>query len=356
MTKSSIAERVAEPVRRAEARYELRRSAERQFAPGSNESCAAGRPVGGSLQSAIGNRGVQRILGPAAVQRKRDGLGEEIGERSTGMRLTRQSALGQIPMITFQQNLGNRTVMRLFQRFGWKSGDDKVARKCNCGATGKAECAECSKKRVAARSQAEGILQRQAQPGQGTAAAQQVMTQADAARKSVLQKAQAAVRQLQIACAEKADPNLMVQALPDQVRAFMAWIATGPSDDDFCDKVALVASDISKNLSMDLPPLSFVSAAEMADPNEICNINHQFPYAFFQGNQIRICPKLISAPASTQALTLIHEMFHEPSFAMSHDAPGTINSAHCHSDSNECVGNPYCVTNVIGDLGGGGTM
>jgi hypothetical protein len=115
-------------------------------------------------------------------------------------------------------------------------------------------------------------------------------------------------------------------------------------------------SDISKNMSMSLPPPYFPSAQEMSDPNELCNLGNQFAAADYEDYQVRICPKFLTSQYSNvgRALLLTHELFHESSFGMSHNTLDVMNTAHCGlSGSDEAVANPYCVTNVVGDLGAG---
>jgi hypothetical protein len=81
---------------------------------------------------------------------------------------------------------------------------------------------------------------------------------ADTIRASILQGARFRLRQVEIACSEQADPNLLLQALPFEVGVFVAWLGFGPWDDSFCTKVTLVRSDLEKNLSMTPPPPYFV--------------------------------------------------------------------------------------------------
>jgi hypothetical protein len=215
---------------------------------------------------------------------------------------------------------------------------------------------------------AERMLQAQGSPSNtpGTAtptsatqapvAPQDQIAQADSLRPAILRNAWVSVRQLQIACQEQADPTLLTQALPDQVRSFYAWLGIGPSDPDFCGEVALVLSDIDKNLNMTLPPPYFPTPQEMADPNELCNLGNQFAAANYEDTQVRICPKLLTSQFTDvgRALILTHELFHEPSFGMVHLTVEVMNTSHCGvSASEEAVANPYCVTNVIGDLGAG---
>ncbi|MBK5124369.1 hypothetical protein IQ288_31530 [Burkholderia sp. R-69980] len=185
---------------------------------------------------------------------------------------------------------------------------------------------------------------------------QNQIAQADALRQSILQKAQVSVRQLQIACDKQAAPDQLIAALPDQARAFSAWLGIGPDNADFCSEVALVLSDISKNLNMTLPPPYFPTPQEMADPNELCNVGNQFAVADYENTQVRICPRLLGSQFTEvqRALILTHELFHEPSFGMSHATLDVMNTSHCGlGATDEAVGNPYCVTNVIGDLGAG---
>ena len=196
-------------------------------------------------------------------------------------------------------------------------------------------------------------------PGTAAPAAgspQDQIAQADSLRLVLLRNARTSVRQLQIACQEQADPTLLTQALPDPVRAFYAWLGIGPADPDFCAEVALVLSDIDKNLGMTLPPPHFPTAQEMADPNELCNVANQFVAADYESTQVRICPKLLTVQFTNvgRALILTHELFHEASFGMSHATLEVMNAEHCGiGDAEEALGNPYCVTNVIGDLAAG---
>jgi hypothetical protein len=187
------------------------------------------------------------------------------------------------------------------------------------------------------------------------ASPQDVVAQADSLRQTILANAWRSVRQLQIACQEQADPTLLTQALPDQIRSFYAWLGIGPSDPQFCGMVALVLNDISKNMSMSLPPPYFPTPDELMDPNNICSVGNNFVAANFEGFQVTICPKFTGSYSDVaRALTLTHELFHDPSFGMSHDTLDVMNTAHCgFAGSDEAVANPYCVTNVIGDLGAG---
>lgn len=192
--------------------------------------------------------------------------------------------------------------------------------------------------------------------GAGPPSPAAVVDQADALRVKILSNAWTSVRQLEIACEEQADPTLMTQALPDQVRSFYSWIGIGPVDPSFCTKVGLVLSDISKNMNMSLPPPYFPTPQEMADPKQLCNLGNQFAVARYEDFQVRICPKFFSSQFSDvqRALFLTHELFHEPSFGMGHPTLDVMNTGHCGlAGADEAVSNPYCVTNVVGDLGAG---
>ena len=92
------------------------------------------------------------------------------------------------------------------------------------------------------------------------------IAQADSVRRAILRKALVSVRQLQIACQEQGDATLLTTALPDQVLvAFYAWLGMGgPYDPNFCLEVALVLSDIAKNLYMSLPPPYFLTSREIS--------------------------------------------------------------------------------------------
>jgi hypothetical protein len=181
---------------------------------------------------------------------------------------------------------------------------------------------------------------------------QEMIDRAKTLRLEFLNRAGFRVRQLEIACEKQAEPGLITQAFPNEVRAFVAWIGVSPWNDSFCNMVALTKSDIEKSLNMSLPPPFFAGADD-----EFCQLGNQFPFANYEDTQIRICPKMVNPQLSNstwRALILIHELFHEPSFGMSHPTLDVMNSEHCGSmGSDEAISNPYCVTNAIGQLGGG---
>jgi hypothetical protein len=188
-----------------------------------------------------------------------------------------------------------------------------------------------------------------------TASPQELMDQGNALRMQFLHRAALRVRQLQIACEKQSDPFLLIQALPEEVRAFVAWLGVTPWEDSFCVLVDWVKRLIEQNMNMVVPPFLFAGAED-----EFCKLNNEFALANFERTQIRICPRLVDPQTSSptlRALILIHEMFHDPSFQMGHFGLEAMDSAHCgFMGSFEAASNPYCVTNVIGQLGGDATM
>lgn len=243
-----------------------------------------------------------------------------------------------------QRTVGNQAVLRLL------SGSNSWG------------CSRASNPPTAAQvASADGFSNAQGGPpgpaaGAAPASPSAIVALVDALRVKILSTAWTSVRQLQIACQKQADPTLLTQALPDQVRFFYSWIGIGPVDPSFCTKVGLVLSDISKNMNMSLPPPYFPTPQEMADPKQLCNLGNQFAVARYEDFQVRICPKFFSSQFSDvqRALFLTHELFHEPSFGMGHPTLDVMNTGHCGlAGADEAVSNPYCVTNVIGDLGVG---
>ena len=184
------------------------------------------------------------------------------------------------------------------------------------------------------------------------ASPQELMNQGNALRMQFLQRAALRVRQLQIACEKQTDPFLLIQALPDEVRAFVSWLGVMPGEGSFCVLVDWVKRLIEQNMRMVVPPFFFATL-----PDQLCSLGNELPLANFEQSQIRICPGLVDSQRSNttlRALILIHEMFHDPSFRMEHPTLDVMNSAHCgFMGSFEAVSNPYCVTNLIGQLGGG---
>ncbi len=181
---------------------------------------------------------------------------------------------------------------------------------------------------------------------------QAMMDAANTTRLAYLSRARARLRLLQIACEEAADPLMLTQAMPEEVRPFVAWLGVLPTDKSFCAMVNWMKALVEENMGMTVPPFFF------ADANDaFCQLGNQFPNANYEGTQIRICPKTVN-PALTNStarvLILIHELFHDPRFQMEHPTMEVMNTAHCGTlGVFEAITNPYCVTNVIGSLGGG---
>jgi hypothetical protein len=180
---------------------------------------------------------------------------------------------------------------------------------------------------------------------------QALMDEANSIRLYYLARTRDRLGQLQIACKEKADPLMLTQAMPEEVRPFVAWLGVLPTDSSFCSMVNWMKALVEETQGITMPPYFF------AGPDDaLCKYNKEFAFAIYEGSQIRICPKTVD-PARTnstaRALILIHELFHDPRFKMEHP-PGTMDTAHCGSMGVlEAITNPYCVTNVIGSLGGG---
>jgi uncharacterized protein DUF4157 len=181
---------------------------------------------------------------------------------------------------------------------------------------------------------------------------QQMMDAANTTRLSFLARAKDRLGQLQIACKENADPLMLTQAMPEEVRPFVAWLGVLPTDKSFCPLVDWVKAMVEETQGMTVPPFFF------AGPDDkFCNLGGGFPLANYEGTQIRICPKAVD-PAQTNStartLILIHELFHDPRFQMEHPTLDVMNTSHCGTlGPFEAITNPYCVTNVIGSLGGG---
>ena len=181
---------------------------------------------------------------------------------------------------------------------------------------------------------------------------QQMMDDANTTRLSFLARAKDRLAQLQIACKEKADSVMLTQAMPEEVRPFVAWLGVLPSDTTFCPMVDWVKAMVEETQGMTVPPFFF------AGPDDkFCQLAGGFALANYEGTQIRICPRAVD-PARTNStartLILIHELFHDPRFQMEHPTADVMNTSHCGTMGTfEAITNPYCVTNVIGSLGGG---
>jgi hypothetical protein len=191
-----------------------------------------------------------------------------------------------------------------------------------------------------------------ATPTAPTSPQQALMDEANSTRLAFLNRAKDRARLLQIACEKGAHPVLLTQAMPEEVRPFVAWLGVLPSDSSFCAMVNWMKALIEETQGMTVPPFFF---AGPTDP--ICQYRNEFAFAVYEGTQIRVCPKTVD-PARTnstaRALILIHELFHDPRFQMEHPTEEVQNTSHCgHMGVFEAITNPYCVTNVIGSLGGG---
>ncbi|HEV2956331.1 MAG TPA: hypothetical protein VGX95_09440 [Xanthobacteraceae bacterium] len=109
---------------------------------------------------------------------------------------------------------------------------------------------------------------------------------------------------------------------------------------------------------MSLPPFYFPGISAPPEANEMCNrIPGNWMWAHYEDYQIRICPTLLASGKRDidRALTLTHEIFHEPSFVMGHETPEVNDTQHCGAlggDSDEMLNNPYCVTKFVGIVGG----
>jgi Domain of unknown function (DUF4157) len=181
---------------------------------------------------------------------------------------------------------------------------------------------------------------------------QALMNDANSIRLYYLARSRDRLGQLQIACQEKADPLLLMQAMPEEVRPFVAWLGVLPTDSSFCAMVNWMKGLVEATQGMTVPPFFF------AGPDDaFCKYQNEFAFARYEDTRIKICPKTVD-PARTnstaRALVLIHELFHDPRFQMDHPTPEVMNTEHCGSQGPfEAITNPYCVTNVIGSLGGG---
>jgi len=181
---------------------------------------------------------------------------------------------------------------------------------------------------------------------------QELMDEADAIRLSLLSRAISKAHEVEIACDEKADPQLMVEALPQEVRPFVSWLGTLPTSSSFCPLVSWARALMIENKNLTVPPYFFAGPDD-----EICTLGNNFAYARFEDTQIRICPKTVDTArtnSTARALILTHELFHDDLFQMGHPTMEVMNSEHCGSmGSFEAITNPYCMTNVIGHLAGG---
>ena len=179
-----------------------------------------------------------------------------------------------------------------------------------------------------------------------------MMDDANSTRLYYLARAKDRLGQLQIACKEQADPVMLTKAMPEEVRPFVAWLGVLPSDKTFCPMVDWVKALVEETQGMTVPPFFF------AGPDDaFCKLGNNFAFARYEDTQIRICPKTVD-PAQTNStarvLILIHELFHDPRFQMDHPTMEVMNTSHCGTMGTfEAITNPYCVTNVIGSLGGG---
>ena len=178
------------------------------------------------------------------------------------------------------------------------------------------------------------------------------MNDANATRLYYLARAKDRLGQLQIACKEQADPLLLVKAMPEEVRPFVAWLGVLPTDNWFCGTVDYMKNLVELNAGMTVPPFVFAGPED-----ELCKQANEFALANYETIFIRICPRTVD-PARTNStertLVLIHELFHDESFHMEHPTLNVMNTEHCGSlGPIEALTNPYCVTNVIGSLGGG---
>jgi hypothetical protein len=209
----------------------------------------------------------------------------------------------------------------------------QLQRKCACGqhTVGGGDCAECSKKQQ--------TLQRSAHIGEQTTP----------------REAPPIVHATLRSSGRPLDANtraLMESRLGHDLRPFVSWLGTLPTDSSFCPLVSWARALMIENQNMTVPPFFFAGPDD-----EICKLGNNFAYARFEDTRIRICPKTID-PARTnsvlRALILTHELFHAPLFQMDHPTPDVMNSEHCGSmGSFEAITNPYCMTNVIGHLAGG---
>jgi Domain of unknown function (DUF4157) len=184
-----------------------------------------------------------------------------------------------------------------------------------------------------------------------TVSPQALMNDANSLRTRLLARSKYLLSQLQIICNAGARFRAM-ELMPEQVRPFVAWMGLLPTDAAFCPWVNAIKALVEAQQAMTLPPLVF------AGPDDAeCKYRDEFAFALHQKDgSIKICPKTVD-PARTsamdRALVLIHELFHDPKFQMEHPE-GTMNTEHCGSlGPFEALSNPYCVTNVIGSLGGG---
>ncbi len=191
-----------------------------------------------------------------------------------------------------------------------------------------------------------------ASPAPAAPTPQELMDEANTIRLRFLRRAIFRARQVELACELKAHPLLMVGALPKEVRPFVSWLGTLPTDTSFCTTVSWAKALMEETMNMSVPPFLFAGPDD-----EFCKLLNNFPYARYEGSQIRICPKTVN-PARTnsveRALILIHELFHDDRFQMDHPTFDVMNSGHCGTlGVFEAITNPYCMTNVVGHLGGG---
>jgi hypothetical protein len=183
---------------------------------------------------------------------------------------------------------------------------------------------------------------------------QALMNDALAGRLAYLQRSRFRLRQLQIACEEGAAPLAITQIMPEEVRPFVAWLGVLPTDSYFCAVVNWMKALVQEAIDTTVPPFFFAGPTD-----EVCLYRNEFAYAIYEAdlNRIRVCPKTVDPArtnSTTRTLVLIHEIFHDPKFRMEHPTPETQNTSHCGSMGVlEAMINPYCVTNVIGSLGGG---
>jgi hypothetical protein len=78
-------------------------------------------------------------------------------------------------------------------------------------------------------------------------------------------------RQLQIACEKHCDPFLVIQALPEEMRAFVAWLGVTPWEDSFSVLVDWVKRLIEQNMNTVVPAFIFAGPED-----EFCRLNNEF--------------------------------------------------------------------------------
>src|SRR5262249_49063517 len=103
------------------------------------------------------------------------------------------------------------------------------------------------------------------------AGAQGVMDRADDPRIGYLNEARRPLSKGQNPCRGEAASEQKGGFFPEEMRAFVASLGIGPWSENFCREVALINSDIEKNLYMSVPPFYFPGLTEPLEPNEVCN-------------------------------------------------------------------------------------